>query len=90
MLPLIARDVLTGGPTLYGILLGAVGAGAVAGAARFVETWFEASWIEHLRHHERVTGAGRAVQEQVRALHQGTDAPRVQHFLSSAHKGATP
>ena len=32
MLPLIARDVLTGGPTLYGILLGAVGAGAVAGA----------------------------------------------------------
>ena len=32
MLPLIARDVLAGGPTLYGILLGAVGAGAVAGA----------------------------------------------------------
>ena len=58
--------------------------------ARFVETWFEASWIEHLRHHECVTGADRPVQEQVRALHPGTDAPRAQHFLSSAHKGATP
>ncbi|MEO1331268.1 MAG: MFS transporter, partial [Pseudomonadota bacterium] len=32
MLPLIAREVLQGGPTLYGLLLAAVGAGAVAGA----------------------------------------------------------
>ncbi|MEM6660543.1 MAG: MFS transporter [Pseudomonadota bacterium] len=32
MLPLIARDVLSGGPTLYGLMLGAVGAGAVGGA----------------------------------------------------------
>ncbi|MEM1045269.1 MAG: MFS transporter [Pseudomonadota bacterium] len=32
MLPLIARDVLSGGPTLYGILLASVGAGAVGGA----------------------------------------------------------
>lgn len=32
MLPLIARDVLDGGAALYGILMGAVGAGAVGGA----------------------------------------------------------
>ncbi|MEM9147391.1 MAG: MFS transporter [Pseudomonadota bacterium] len=32
MLPLIARTVLAGGPTLYGLLLAAVGAGAVCGA----------------------------------------------------------
>ena len=32
MLPLIARDVLEGGPSLYGILLASVGAGAVLGA----------------------------------------------------------
>lgn len=32
MLPLIARDLLQGGPGLYGMLLGCVGAGAVAGA----------------------------------------------------------
>ena len=32
LLPLIARNQLHGGPTLYGVLLGAIGAGAVAGA----------------------------------------------------------
>ena len=32
LLPLLARSQLHGGPTLYGILLGAIGAGAVGGA----------------------------------------------------------
>jgi MFS family permease len=32
LLPLIARDQVAGGPELYGVLLGAIGAGAVAGA----------------------------------------------------------
>ncbi|MEL7171973.1 MAG: MFS transporter, partial [Pseudomonadota bacterium] len=32
MLPLITREVLDGGPTLYGLLMAAVGAGAVGGA----------------------------------------------------------
>ncbi len=32
LLPLIARQVLGGGPALYGVLLGCLGAGAVAGA----------------------------------------------------------
>jgi MFS family permease len=32
LLPVLARDQLHGGPTLYGVLLGAIGVGAVAGA----------------------------------------------------------
>ena len=32
LLPLIARNLLSGGPSFYGILLGAIGTGAVAGA----------------------------------------------------------
>ena len=32
LLPLVARGQLHGGPTLYGVLLGAIGAGAVGGA----------------------------------------------------------
>jgi MFS family permease len=32
LLPLVARDLLAGGPLLYGVLLGCFGAGAVAGA----------------------------------------------------------
>jgi MFS family permease len=33
LLPLVARDQIAGGPGLYGVLLGAIGAGAVGGAA---------------------------------------------------------
>ena len=32
LLPLVARDQVAGGPALYGLLLGAIGAGAVVGA----------------------------------------------------------
>ena len=52
--------------------------------SRFVETWFEASWIEHLRHHERVSREDRALQERIRALHRGDDDPYVSHFLAAA------
>ena len=51
---------------------------------RFVETWFEASWQQHLRHHERVTEADRGLQDRIRALHRGDDAPQVAHFLTPA------
>jgi MFS family permease len=39
LLPLIARDLLDGGPVIYGLLLGAFGVGAVGGAF----------WSHHLR-----------------------------------------
>jgi MFS family permease len=40
LLPLVARNRLGGGPELYGILLGAIGAGAIAGA--FLLPWAKA------------------------------------------------
>jgi len=40
LLPLVARNQIAGGPQLYGILLGAIGAGAVGGA--FVLPWAKA------------------------------------------------
>ena len=56
----------------------------------FVETWFEASWLQHMRHHERVSGEDRDVQEKLRILHRGADAPRVRHFLGAAGDGESP
>ncbi len=47
LLPLVARDLPNGGPLLYGILLGAFGCGAIAGAfasARLRKT-MSAEWI---------------------------------------------
>ena len=32
LLPLVARDLIQGGPLLYGVLLGAYGVGAIGGA----------------------------------------------------------
>lgn len=40
LLPLVARDQIIGGPELYGVLLGAIGAGAVGGA--FALPWLKA------------------------------------------------
>ena len=47
----------------------------------FVETWFEWSWAQHLRHHERVSGEDRAVQERLHTLHKGDAPPVVEHYL---------
>jgi hypothetical protein len=47
-----------------------------------VETFVEGSWVAHLRHHERVAGADRVIQEQVRALHRGDAPPLVRHLLA--------
>jgi len=42
LLPLLARTQITSGPGLYGILLGAIGAGAVCGA--FIMPWLRAKF----------------------------------------------
>jgi hypothetical protein len=49
---------------------------------RIVETFLVASWMEHLRQHERVTNADRLVQECVVRFHMG-DEPKVTHFIAA-------
>lgn len=51
LLPLVARDQVAGGPALYGVLLGAIGAGAVAGAAAL-------PWLQAALGPDRVVAAG--------------------------------
>jgi MFS family permease len=51
--------------------------------ARYLEYFLEESWLEHLRHHERVTEDDRALQERVASFHVGPSAPRVRHFLAA-------
>jgi MFS family permease len=52
---------------------------------RFLETFLVESWLEHLRQHERVTRADRALQSMVDSHHlEGT--PAVTHFIATTPK----
>ncbi|MEN1727799.1 MAG: MFS transporter, partial [Pseudomonadota bacterium] len=47
----------------------------------WAESWLEVSWLDHLRHHERVSEADRAIEKAAKAFHQGDEAPTVQHLI---------
>lgn len=51
---------------------------------QFSEYFLETSWLDHLRHHERVSGADRLLQEAVRKLVSENTKPIVTHLLGVA------
>lgn len=53
-----------------------------ADPAHFMEYFLEESWLEHLRHHERVTQADRELQATVQQFQVGTGQPKVTHYLA--------
>jgi MFS family permease len=48
---------------------------------RYLETWIVESWAEHLRQHDRVTVADKALEEAVHAFHNGASPPAVEHYI---------
>ncbi|HEX4826295.1 MAG TPA: MFS transporter [Candidatus Polarisedimenticolaceae bacterium] len=50
--------------------------------SRFVETWIEETWADHLRSHERVSVAHQAVEQRVRDLTRGGSAITTRHFIT--------
>ena len=54
----------------------------VAQPGRYLEYFIVASWLEHLRQHERVTEYDRDIQEEALAFHTGEQPPVVSHFLA--------
>lgn len=55
-----------------------------AQAGRYMEYFLVASWLEHLRQHERVTHADEDQQSEVRAFHLGDEPPKVSHYIAPA------
>jgi quinol monooxygenase YgiN len=51
--------------------------------SRFVETWIEETWAEHLRNHERVSVAHRDVEDKARALTRSPETAVIRHFIAS-------
>lgn len=54
--------------------------------SRYVECFFAGSWLDHLRHHERVTEDDRKLQARIGALHSGSAAPLVRHCLATGRQ----
>jgi Transmembrane secretion effector len=52
-------------------------------AERQLESFVVESWVEHVRQHERMTAADRAVQARIHAFHRGAGPPRVTHYVSA-------
>ncbi|OAF16428.1 MFS transporter [Bradyrhizobium neotropicale] len=50
---------------------------------RFLETFLVASWLEHLRQHQRVTNADRTVQDAIRQFDAKAE-PKVTHFVAAS------
>ena len=50
---------------------------------RYIETYVVESWAEHLRQHERVTVSDREVETKAFAFHQGTEPPKVTHWIAA-------
>jgi MFS family permease len=50
---------------------------------RLLEYFLEESWLEHLRHHARVTQSDREIQARVQAFHTAATPPRVTHFVAA-------
>jgi hypothetical protein len=49
---------------------------------RWIESFVDESWLEHLRHHERLTVADRELEAAARAFHAGPELPRLQRYLA--------
>jgi len=83
----LGRSRRRDGAVQWGVLEDAAAPGV------YLEYFLVASWLEHLRQHERVTGEESRLQERLRRMHVGQEAPQVRHYLGGApapHAGLPP
>jgi MFS family permease len=60
-----------------------------ADPSRFVETWLEATWVEHLRTHERVSVAYREIERRISDLTRSGSEIKTRHFVSALAHAST-
>ena len=56
-----------------------------ADPARYVESFSDESWLDYLRHHERLTAEDREIEGRARAFHVGEEPPRVRLYLADPY-----
>jgi hypothetical protein len=60
-----------------------------ADPSRFVETWIEETWAEHLRYHDRVSVAHKTLEQRVRELTRSGSAIATRHFIAPDSRRST-
>ncbi|MBT9382955.1 MFS transporter [Pseudooceanicola sp. CBS1P-1] len=75
LLPPVAHERLRNGATRWHVHE------CVETPGLWLESFHLPSWAEHLAQHERVSHADLDHHARLRTLHQGTDPPRVRHFI---------
>jgi MFS family permease len=53
-----------------------------ADPSRFVETWIESTWAEHLRYHERVSIAHKQIEQRAQDLTRSGSTITTRHFVA--------
>jgi MFS family permease len=59
-----------------------------ADPSRFVETWIEETWAEHLRYHDRVSVAHQELESRVRELLRSGTKTATRHFIAPEARAA--
>lgn len=70
---------LQGGAASWSLLQDAADSG------RYVETFVDATWIDHLRRMDRLTEGDHRLRDRRAALHRGLEPPKVTRYLKQAH-----
>ncbi len=53
-----------------------------ANPGRYLESFVDESWLDHLRHRERLIAQDREIEARASSFHRGPDPPRVQVYLA--------
>ena len=56
----------------------------------WIERYHNPTWLDYVRHNQRITQADAAVGERLRELHQGPDRPRVRRMIERQSGGPIP
>lgn len=54
----------------------------------WIERYHTPTWVDYVRHNQRITEADRTVTDHVRALHRGADRPRVRRMIERPTRAA--
>ena len=76
--PSLRRNRLRHGMLSWGLFRDA------AEPSRYIEHFVDESWVEHLRHFERMTAFDVALRERRMSFHIGDSPPRVSRYIAQA------